>query len=81
MKEVTIKLECAEAQILCTELHTIFRKREEKITELLNFVADKTNDEFDREVVKEQIDLYSFQTRTYRDICAQIRKAMFSPKQ
>lgn len=77
MKEVTIKLKCAQAQILFTELHAIVRKREEKIIDLLNFVADETNEEWDREVAKEQIDLYSFQRRTYRDICTQIRNSLF----
>lgn len=77
---ITITLGVTEAQLLFTELHSIIRKREEKMVELVNVVSDCDADEWDKFVAQEQLDLYTFQRETYRDICRQIRDSIFRLK-
>lgn len=75
--KITITLGVTEAQLLSTDLHSIIRKCEEKMVELVNVVSDADADEWDKFVAQEQLDLYTFQRETYRDVYRQIRDSIF----
>lgn len=77
MKDVTIKLGIAEAQILRNELLTIIAVKEELKNLALCRMHDGHLDLWEREIARENNELLSCQIGLYRDICGQILKSVF----
>lgn len=80
MKDVIIKLNLAEAQILRNELHGVIQVKEAQKESVLTRIQDETLSAMERDIAKESNDLLSCQIGLYRDICRQILKSLFGTR-
>lgn len=80
MKNVTIKLNLAEAQILRNELHSVIQVKEALKESALTRIQDDSLSAMERDIAKESNELLSCQIGLYRDICGQILKSLFGTR-
>ena len=80
MKDVIIRLNLAEAQILRNDLYGMIQVKEALKESALKRMQDETLDEMERDIARESNEMLSCQIGLYRDICGRILKSLLDTK-